>query len=68
MVYNIGNGLDGLGKKDLEWGKDDSSNGVKKMGTLFLFGAQSHQGQGKQQNGKYQDNFILTFNSLIGHR
>ena len=68
MIYAIGNRLDGLGKKILEGGKNDSHHGIQKTGAFFLFDVQCHQSQGKQQNGGNQNNIFFVFKSLFGHR
>lgn len=66
MIDAIGDRLDGLGKKILEWGKNETSYRVKKIGAFFLFDVQSHQRQGKQQNSRNKCNIF--FVSLFGHR
>ena len=68
MIHAVGDRLDGLGKKILEWGKNDSHYGIQKTGAFFLFDVQGHQGQGKQQNGGNQNNIFFAFKSLFGHR
>lgn len=68
MIYANGDRLDGLGKKILEGGKNDSHHGIQKTGAFFLFDVQCHQSQGKQQNGGNQNNIFFAFKSLYGHR
>jgi len=68
MIDAIGDRLNGLGKKILEWGKDEARYGVEKTGAFILLGVQSHQRQRKQENSRNKNNIFFAFISVSGHR
>jgi len=68
MIDAIGDRLNGLGKKILEWGKDEARYGVEKTGAFFLLDVQGHQRQRKQENCRNKHNIFFAFISFSEHR